>query len=311
MFKRFTTRQLLITLGVLVGLYLISLMFGGRSERTFRQTIAALDSAKVTQILITPGGGQELVTLNKNGSQWQVKLPNERFAPTADGMVERALGQISFLEAKQLVSRNEDQWGEYKVDTAGTRVQVMQGTEMALDVILGRFEYRTTGMTYTRLSGESETYMVNGFLESSFNRKTNDWRNKTVVKGNQNDWGSLTFTYPADTSFQILKGLNNSWILPDSTELNTSEVNTYLGALANLNGTDFVEATPSVATPTFQLAIQSSTAGMIEVKAFPDPEHGYLISSSQNPMAFFSGNAGGLTEKVFVGIAKFLQGVDG
>ncbi|MEM7369089.1 MAG: DUF4340 domain-containing protein [Bacteroidota bacterium] len=311
MFKRFTTRQLLITLGVLIGLYLISLMFGGRSERTFRQTIAALDSAKVTQILITPGGGQELVTLTKNGSQWQVKLPNDRFAPTADGMVERALGQINFLEAKQLVSRNEDQWSEYKVDTAGTRIQVMQGTEKALDLILGRFEYRTTGMTYTRLSGEDETYMVNGFLETSFNKKTDDWRDKTIVKGSSNEWSALTFTYPADTSYQILKGLDNNWILPDSTVLNTSEVNTYLGTLSSLNGTEFVDTTPSVSTPSFQLAIQSSSAGLIEIKAFADAEHGFLISSSLNPQAYFSGEAGGLTEKVFVGIAKFLQPADG
>lgn len=306
MFKRFTNRQLLITLGALVALYLLSLAFGGRSERTFRQTIAALDSAKVTQMIIAPGGSQELVTLNKNGSQWQVKLADGRFVPTAPDVVERALGQISFLEAKQLVSKKEEQWSEYKVDSAGTRVQVMQGTEKALDLILGRFEYRTTGMNYTRLSGEDETYMVNGFLEASFNKQTNDWRDKTILKGSTNDWTALMFTYPADSSFDLMKGEDNNWILPDSSALNNTEISSYLTSIANLNGTEFVDATPSVSTPMFQLAIQSMSAGLIQIKAFEDPVHGFLINSSLNPLAYFKGDAGGLVEKVFVGLPRFL-----
>ena len=113
MFKRFSNRQLLIALAVLAGLYLISMAVGGGAERTFEQTVAALDTAQVNKLLISPAG-KEQVQLIKNGGNWNVVLANGTQAPTSGNTVVSALGNISLLEATQLVSRDEDDWAEYK-----------------------------------------------------------------------------------------------------------------------------------------------------------------------------------------------------
>ncbi|MEO1451070.1 MAG: DUF4340 domain-containing protein [Bacteroidota bacterium] len=304
MFNRFSIKQLLVTLGILAGLYLISMAMGGGKKATFNKTLSALDTAQVSQVLIeTPDKGT--VQLVRNGAQWQVKLDNGSFASTGDDMVSRALEQIAFLEANQLVSRKESQWGEYKVDSSGTQVTVMQGQEKVLDLMLGRFEYKQTGMTsYVRPVADDETYMVNGFLDAAFNRAAADWRNKQLINSGQNAWSQVSVMYPEGT-LQMIKGGDNTWRQADSTALNDAGVSAFLGTLSNISGSEFVERTPGNPTPEKQLLIQTAS-GPVEIKAYADAEEEYLISSSQNPGAFFSGKAGGLSGRLFVELEKLL-----
>ncbi|MDX2249363.1 MAG: DUF4340 domain-containing protein [Bacteroidia bacterium] len=305
MFKRFSNKQIIAVLGVLSALYLLALAFGGKSERTFKKTLSALDTTLVSEILITPPGGGQ-VKLSRSAGNWSVQLPGGTQAPVVSGMATRALESIAFLDAKQLVSRSETQWSEYKVDTAGTQVTVFAGKDKVLDLILGRFEYKQTGMmSYVRENGEAETYLVNGFLESSFNRKTDDWRNKTILKGPQSQWTSVAFLYPADSSFQMIKKADNTWVMSDSSALNPTEVNTWLNAAANTNGSTFVDNPPAVATPIFQMMVQA-TAGPIEVKVYEDANYKFLLSSTQNPGVYFSDTDGAIVKKLFVGKTKFL-----
>ena len=94
-------------------------------------------------------------------------------APTADNSVQSALDELNFLEATQLISRDESSWNEYKVDSGGTRVRVLEGSETTADIMLGRFEYKQTGMmSYVRPSEDEETYMVSGYLDASFQQRS-------------------------------------------------------------------------------------------------------------------------------------------
>jgi hypothetical protein len=305
MFKRFTNQQLIIVLSALAVIYLASMAFGGRADRTFNKTVSALDTAKVSQILITPAGG-EPVKLLKEGPQWNVELPGGGTAPTGKDMVQRALESIAFLEATQLVSKNERDWAEYKVDTSGTKVEVMAGGEKALELIIGRFEYKQTGMmSYVRTGGNEETYMVEGFLETSFNREADDWRNKTIIPGTSAQWTGILFNYAADSAFQLLKGAGNQWMFSDSSAINASEASSFVTQLANTNGTEFIDSAPNLTSPTYQMMIQSNTSP-VEIKAYQDVIHNYIITSSANPGTWFADRDGSIVEKIFVSKNKFL-----
>ncbi len=301
MFRKFTNRQLLIVLAGLAVLYVGAISLNSGSDRSFQKNISAVDTAKVNKLIITPGGDKDPVSLQKSNDAWIVDLGNGQTATAAADGVESAVNSIMALEALQLVSRDEGKWGEFKVDTAGTRVQVMSGEESLLDIVLGRFEYKQTGpMNYVRLSGEDEVYLVNGFLEMSFNKAADDWRDKKLVKSNQSEWSNITFSYPADSSFQLFKGEDNLWRLADSTALDAAKVSSFLSTVANLRGTKFVDA-PSSA---YQMAIQfTGTGSALELKAFPKAD-GYVISSNQNPGAFFDG--ANIWDRVFKGLGHFM-----
>ncbi|GAB4421378.1 MAG: hypothetical protein OHK0039_36100 [Bacteroidia bacterium] len=307
MFKRFSNRQLMIALGVIAGLYLLTFAFGGRRERSFRATISSLDTAQVSSLRIEPALGGE-VRLDRKGSTWEVKLPNGTGAATAAGVVARALGQIGRLEARQLVSRKRDDWAAYQVDSSGTRVQVLADDKTVLDLVIGRFAYQGSSMsTYVRLHDEDEVYAVGAFLESEFNRKADDWRDRTLIRGNRSEWRSLAFRYPADSSYTLLQDLGGNWILADSSSLDNTAVNTYLNSLANTRGTTFADASPTGSTPLMELLIQTTGGTPIEVKAYEGPR-GALLLSSQNPGVFFSDESGDLMRRIFVGKGRFVGG---
>ncbi|RMG71632.1 MAG: DUF4340 domain-containing protein [Bacteroidetes bacterium] len=305
MFKRFSNRHLLIALGVLAGLYLLSFAFGGRKTRTFKETLSLIDTAQVSRLQIERPG-QETVDIIKNGADWQLRLSSGALVPAEPGTVNRALDQLSRLVATQLVSRRESDWATYKVDSTGTRVKVFGGETPLLDLMVGRSEFQQTRQTsYVRLHDEEEVYGVNGFLEMSFNRDRDDWRNRILLSGNRNEWSMLTRKGAGDSSLVMVKGLGNEWMLPDSTVLDRTEVNTYLTGLSNLRGSTFADGQAPSGLPVYQLQI-TTTGEPLEVRAFADPAGGYLLGSTQNPGVFFRDPDSSLTQRVFPPVARFL-----
>ena len=138
-----------------------------------------------------------------------------------------------------------------------------------------------------------------------FNKGVNDWRDKTLLSGNRNDWSTVTFTYPG-TSFQLIKDPTNNWSFPDTLEsIDTQEATNYMSSIGNTDGVNFSDSPPSVSTPIYQLTIQTLSSGLIEIKAYPDPANGYLLSSSLNPGAYFTDTDTSLVKKIFVGKDKF------
>lgn len=305
MFKRFTNKQLLITFAGLAVLYLGIVAFGGRTNRTFQKTIAAVDTSLVSKIIIHPPQ-KPMVELEKVSGTWRLKLSDGNTAPIQTNNLKSALGGLSLLEASQLVSRDEEDWAEYKVDSAGTQVQLFQGAEKVLDVILGNFTYRTAGMNYLRLEGEEDTYLVEGYLEGNFNKEAQAWRENKLSEFTATDVLGIGFATGDTASFQISKDSTQQWIMTGvALPLDQTEVSSYLSTLGSLKGTNFVDRSPSSMSPAMQLSIQTSSKGIIEVKAFSDAEHEYLIQSSQNPESYFSGKSEGLFEKIFVNRSKF------
>lgn len=305
MFKRFTNRQLALFLLAVLTLYGLSLGFGGSAERTFDKTLSVLDTAQVQALRIEQNG--QSLRLSRTGTGWQVELPNGELAPTADGKVARALGSIATLEAQRLVSRSEEDWREFQVgDSAGTRVQVQAG-EQALDVYVGRFEYQPGGMmSYVRLAGAEETYAVSGYLQPTFAANANEWRDKTLLPKGSQQWQQIRFAYPGDSAFALVKDSAGTWRLADqpALALDQTEVSAYLTGLGNLKGQTFAPQAPS-GKPAKQLSLQTPQ-GPITVSAYPDGQGGYLIESSANPGAYFTGEAGGVFEKLFVSRASLL-----
>lgn len=310
MFKRFSNRHLLIALGVVAGLYLLSFALGGRKARTFRETVARLDTAQVSLLRIVRPAG-EAVELVRNGAQWQVRLPDGRLVPAERGTVRRALDQISNLVATQLMSRREAGWPAYQVDSTGTQVQARAGEEILLDLVIGRSDFQQTRQTsYVRLTGEDEVYGVNGFLEMTFNRDRDGWRDPTLLKGNRNNWSAINLRLGgADSAFAMIKGLGGDWMLPDSTVLDRTEVNTYLTALSNLRGTGFADGQTASGNPARQLVI-TATEGPIEVRAYTDPAGGFFLSSTQNPGVLLADPDSSLTQRLFPDPARFLPQVE-
>jgi hypothetical protein len=158
--------------------------------------------------------------------------------------------------------------------------------------------------TFVRLYNDKDVYEVDGFLDMTFNQGANIFRDGTVIKSDYNNWQQLQFTYPADSSFKLVKSANN-WLLNGKLTDSLNTVN-YLNRLANLSNNSFVDNVkiePS-SIPTYSLNITTSDLKFIEIKGYLDSTSS-IIHSSQNPEAWFDGSS--LSNTIFVGRSSFLS----
>ena len=305
MFNKISSKALAVIFVVLLVLAAVYIYFGSsREERSFRTDIVNIDTAKVTSISIYPkANNHKEIKIYKEGNNWEVQLTNNNTVSAENSKIKNLIYQLSKIKANSVAAQDESKWSEFKVDTSGTRVKIFEGNDNTLDIVIGKFAYQQprTMMTYVRVKGDKNVYETNGFLEFSFNQKPDYFRNNTIVNDDMSHWKQLTFTYPADSSFQLIKDTTNHWSI-NKIKIDSARTATFLRTLSHLTGSDFVDNPDEslLNKAAYTLTIGSSALGAITISAYIDSTN-YLIHSSQNSEAYFNGNKNNLKGKIFVG----------
>jgi hypothetical protein len=308
MFRKINNRILSI---VFIALLIIVVVFifldSDRNERTFREVLVDIDTNAVTKlVIISQAGNFQPLNIFKQNDEWFVELENGKTARVTYQKIEQSFKDLTGIKPKRLAARGQDKWNSFKVDSTGTRVQVYEGNNNTLDIVLGRFNYQQqprSVSTYVRLFNDNDVYEVDGFLAMTFNQKADAFRDGTIVSSDFNTWNNLKFEYPADSSFALAK-LNNKWFI-NNVETDSVETVNYLRRLSNFSRTNFADdALINLnQTPTYYLTITDTDLEFTEVKAFVDTN--YVIISSQNPDTKFDGNSFG--SSIFVGQSSFFK----
>ena len=299
-----TLAFLFVALLVVVILFVI--LEGGKNERTFRQVLVDIDTSSVTEILIYPKSqNHQEVKLFRSEDGWKVNLASGKTANVADKRISDLYLQLLAIQPKRLAARGEAKWNEFQVDSTGSRVKVIEGSDVTLDLVIGRFSFQQprTMNTFVRLYNDTDVYEVDGFLDMTFNQGSNSFRDGTLINADFNGWTQLQFNYPADSSFQLLK-TGDDWFVNDVKADSSKTVN-YLRKLSKFSNSSFIDDfnPENFINPTYSLNITTADLKFIELKGFADSIQ-YVIQSSENPEAFFDGNSIGKT--IFVGKSEFL-----
>jgi hypothetical protein len=300
------------TLGIVFGILLavaavIFFFQGEKNERTFREVLVDIDTSAVTEVIIYPKSQKpNEVKLFKENSEWKVTLPSGRTAKVTNQRMSSLFTQLLAIQPKRLAARDESKWSELQVDSSGSRVQVFEGSDLSLDLVIGRFSFQQprTMNTFVRLYNDKDVYEVDGFLDMTFNQGANIFRDGTVINSDYKNWKQIQFDYPADSSFQLVNS-GNTWLLNGKPTDSLKTVN-YLNRLRNLSNTNFVDDVkidPS-SKPTYSMNITTSDMKFIEVKCYVDSTSSF-IHSSQNPEAWFDGSS--LIKTIFIGPSTFLS----
>ncbi len=309
-------------IGILVALLLVYLgveFFGGKSRsKSFKSELVEIDTAKVTKMLIDAKG--KSLELTKENNQWKVSIGSGKYAEAQKSDVKKALSSLLSIKPSRIAAKNPDKWKEYQVDSAGTRVQVFEGGENTLDLVIGRFGFDQQSMqrqhqmggrgmpdfyTYLRLENENEVYVADNFMGMSISTDSNGFRNKKLLSLTTNDISEIKFSYPADSSF-VLSKMDSVWSI-HGNKVDSTATASYLSGLRNITNSNFVDDVPASAlvSPTVSMAIKRNGQADIMVKAFQHPTHKWIINSSENPSAYFADET--LIPKLFVGSEKLLD----
>ncbi len=190
------------------------------------------------------------------------------------------------------------------MDTVGTHIQVFEGREKALDMIIGRFgvQGRQQFYTFVRLADDDEVYAADNFMGISFPSEPSSFRNTRFLQMETDSITRVTFQYPADSSF-VLEKQGEEWYI-GSQSADSSQVADYLSDLRFISSTEFVDDVKPVSliSPTFVVDIKTSNQEDQRLEAFQHPVHGFIFHSSYNPESYFSDEK--LKERVFVGMVQ-------
>ncbi len=305
MFNKISSKTLAVIFAALLVLAAVYIYYdSSREERSFKSDIVNIDTSKVTSISIYPkADNHKEVKIFKEGKNWEIRLSNDNSVPAENSKIKNLLMQLSEIKANSVAAQDENKWSEFKVDTSGTRVKVFEGNNITLDITIGKFSYQQprTMLTYVRVKGDKNVYEVNGFLEFTFNQKPDYFRNNTLVNDDDSHWNRLTFTYPADSSFQLIKDTTNHWTI-NKIKIDSAKTENFLRTLSHLSGSDFVNNPDEslLSRAAYTLTIESSALGAVTLSAYIDSTN-YLIHSSQNSDAYFNGKTNNLHTKIFVG----------
>ncbi|MBL4715085.1 MAG: DUF4340 domain-containing protein [Bacteroidia bacterium] len=285
-----------------------------KSKGTFNKDLVNVDIDKVSAIKILTKAKNEVDLIKTDGS-WQVKIGENKFGKADDEKIVSAIDQIAIIKPSNLVSTDKEKYNEFQVDTSGVRVRVFEGDKRTLDIILGKFSYKSQRemYTYIRLSDADEVYSVEGLLDITFNRQLEFWRYDVIIDSDPEDWTKLTYTYPGDSSFTIeLK--ENGWFLDGMIQVDSNKVTkkyfSRLKYLANSNFTDDVNAS-SLSNPIMSLKIDVDGEEPIVVNGYPSitDESSFVITSSLNSDAAFTiKRSDDICKKLFPKKVRFIPG---
>lgn len=321
MFKKLNVKTLIIILVILGGIYYISTLTGNK-DRSFRDVLVSIDTARVTDIVINVPKEDLKITLSRTGeSNWEVS-GNGNTYPADRSVVKNILSHYAKMEPNRVAATKESKWDEYEVsDSTGTRVTLRNEGKELTEVYIGKFSYsqppqaggqpqfqqqRGTMTSYVRLADEEKVYAVEGFLKMAYQSDVNAYRNKSLVKVSKSDISKIEFSYP-DRRITLARE-EGDWMM-NGAPADSAKTVKYLNAVARLNSSNFVDpSTQKISDATHKVTIEGSNFSPIELKAFPtaDTTMKYVVTSSANPGAEFDGSKAKLYEKVFVEETAFL-----
>ena len=313
MFNKLSTKTLIILFVGLLVIVAIFLFYDAKhGERTFRNELVNIDTAKVTSINIYPKTTEhKLVKIFKEGNYWKVDIANNKTAYVPAQKVNEMFGELLRIKPLSVAALNKNKWKEYQVDdSSGTEVKIFEGGDNTLDLTIGKFAFERPKSiyTYVRVSGDENVYKINGMPGFLFNKGANYFRDGRVIDDNYTNWTKLSFTYPGDSSF-VLEKKNKTWVIGKQKADSTNTVS-FLRSLSQLSKQDFVDNFDQsiLSKAAYTLTINSSAKGGLTITSFISPSD-TLVHSSTNPDAYFEGNKSRLLKDIFVGKRRFFRKV--
>jgi len=301
MFSKNSNKTLWIVLVVLI--IAVALIFSSEStknERSFKKDLVSVDTAKVTEISLFPKSqhGKE-VKLFKVDKTWKVNADNGKQYLVPQSKVENLFDQLLRIKPERVAARSKDKWKEYKIDSTSTRVQVSEGNDKVLDLIIGKFSYQQprSMSTYVKLANDNDVYEVDGFLDITFNKDANSFRDESIVVSDKGKWNKLTFDSDnLNDSFDLVK-VDNHWQI-NGTKTDSAKTEKALSTLSRITNNSYLNLEKSnFPNQTSKLTIEVEGGTPITVTAYQDSTN-YVIESSQNPDNYFDGKKVGT--KIFL-----------
>ena len=157
----------------------VILTYTNRSaDRSFRQFVTEIDTARVTSVTIEWPGNDTVLNLNRRASGWVVTVPTGDMAANSQ-QVDELLTCLSTVEAVRQMTNSRAVWPRYGVATdSSTHITIRSQKRILADFYCGRAEVDAQKgriWTFVRNADEPAVYMTDGYLNMMVNREFATW----------------------------------------------------------------------------------------------------------------------------------------
>ena len=197
-----------------------------------KETILAVDKEKVTEVAVeTPDA--ETIRLVKGEDSWRVAAPFE--APADGTAVDSILTRLEKLEAEEVVVETTADVAQYGLDAPGRTVSVVvEGEDAPLVVEFGNTAPGGSAI-YARTPSSPRIFTVASYIESSFDKKPFDLRDRDILHVERGDVRTLEIEGP-EGHYTLARTDAGDWAFtkPLTTRAGRWAVDGLLGTLENL-----------------------------------------------------------------------------
>ncbi len=162
---------------------------GDKKDKVFTVQADAIE-----EITVKPEEA-EPTTIRKSGSEWQITAPIA--AETDSAEVSGLTSNISSLEIGRIIDENPANLDEYGLSQPRIEVAFKSGGQDRR-LLIGRKTPPGTDL-YAKVASENRVFLIPSYLEGTFNKKTFDLRDKTVLELERDKIDRLTLVSPAHT----------------------------------------------------------------------------------------------------------------
>lgn len=322
MSNKFDNKRLIYILAALVVVLILTLLLKVPGKNaTLRSNIVEFDTAAVDKIIMIPKPAEgEPFEFVRNKGRWTIGQ-GEIISRPVEWAVPNILDQLVSLRPKSLEAVDESKWEEFELtDSLATRIKLLSSKGKILaDLMIGKFTYSQSqnpynpygggnveGTSYVRNYGEKEIYSVDGFLAINFSGTFSDWRDKSMIRCNREDLYKITYTYPGNSSYTLIKD-NNKWYA-NNMEADSVIVTNYLTILSRADGQEFMDGYTPDKDPLFLVNAEGNNLTNFTIKCYEGEEEGkYILNSSLNPDVYFLNEKETVLNDIFVPWSHFMK----
>ncbi len=293
----------LIVLGL--GWYAIDrLLDFGSETRAFPAPLITLDTAAVTAVILRR---EPELSFVREATGWIAS--NGRLHLVADpGRMQDLLVVLREIRAEALAAAGAGEETGFGVEEPeGIRVQVYAGEALVEDFTLGRFHYqadRRRNITYLRLTGQHEVYVVDGAATLPLRGRFDDYRRRDLLRLPPAATVTALHYQKGDSLFRFSRRAG-AWQGNGGTPIDSAEAAAYCKRLYHLRGDAFADDfdelmaqhllhqtltvySPDLPAPIHLFCYRDSTR-----------EPPFILRSSRRPEVFFASDSNGLYRQLF------------
>ena len=179
------------------------------TEEKKLEKVFAVEVDKIDELTIKSESGDR-TTLRKTGADWQVVAPADGGPTAADGAEVSGIStNLSSLEQQRVIDENAKDLKEFGLAEPRVEVTFKSGGQQHTLQIGAKTP--TGSDLYAKLGGQPKVFLIPAYLDSTFNRKTFDLREKSALKIDAQKVDSLEVT-SAGRTIKFAK-VNGTWQL--------------------------------------------------------------------------------------------------